>query len=73
MKVGDRDQLAGACRHPAVTHRNLTLGAMAVPAGNGEISITCLMGSIFLWGVEWQKGMLHAASHPFDSPLRLAF
>jgi hypothetical protein len=34
---------------------------------------SCLMGSIFLWGVEWQKGMLHAASHPFDSPLRLAF
>jgi hypothetical protein len=34
---------------------------------------SCLMGSDSLWRVARQKGMLHAASHPFDSPLRLAF
>ena len=34
---------------------------------------SCLMGSNSLWGVERQKGMLHAASRPFDSPLRLGF
>src|ERR1700682_5774371 len=33
---------------------------------------SCLMGSNSLWGVGRQKGMLHAASRPFDSPLRLA-
>jgi len=33
---------------------------------------SCLMGSNPLWRVAQQKGMLHAASRPFDSPLRLA-
>jgi Transposase zinc-binding domain len=33
---------------------------------------SCLMGSNSLWGVGRQKGMLRAASRPFDSPLRLA-
>ena len=33
---------------------------------------SCLMGSDLLWGVQRQKGMLHAASRPFDSPLRFA-
>ena len=32
---------------PAVASVSLALRAMPVPAGNGEISITCLMGSIF--------------------------
>ena len=30
------------------------------------------MESILLWGVDDKKGMLHAASRCFDSPLRLA-
>jgi hypothetical protein len=33
---------------------------------------SCLMGSDSLWRVQRQKGMLHAASRPFDSPLRFA-
>jgi len=33
---------------------------------------SCIMGSNPLWRVAQQKGMLHAASRPFDSPLRLA-
>jgi len=33
---------------------------------------SCVMGSDLLWGVQRQKGMLHAASRPFDSPLRFA-
>ena len=31
---------------------------------------SCLMGSNSLWRVQRRKGMLHAASRPFDSPLR---
>jgi hypothetical protein len=29
----------------------LAFGAVTVFAGNGEFSITCIMGSYFLWGV----------------------
>ena len=39
--------------------------------GHQAISFnSCLMGSNSLWRVQRQKGMLHAASRPFDSPLR---
>ena len=44
-----------------------------VRCGHRVISFnSCLMGSNSLWGVQRQKGMLHAASRPFDSPLRFA-
>ena len=33
---------------------------------------SCLMGSIFFWGVERQSGRLQEAPRPFDSPLGLA-
>jgi hypothetical protein len=32
---------------PAVAGLGLTLGAVPISAGNGELSITCLMGSFF--------------------------
>src|SRR5262249_45270640 len=40
---------------PSLACLRLTLGTMPVPARNGEISITCLMGSISLWGVVGRK------------------
>src|SRR5260370_37659874 len=33
---------------------------------------SCLMESIFKWGADRQRGLRHAASRPFDSPLSLA-
>jgi hypothetical protein len=36
---------------PAQAGVALALGAMPVAARNGELSITCLMGSFLLWGV----------------------
>ncbi len=39
----------------------LTLGAVAVTAGNGELTITCLMGSKFLWGVKCRKCLVPLA------------
>jgi hypothetical protein len=45
--IVDRLQLLLACGQPLVTSVGLALWAMAIAAGNGEISITCLMGSIF--------------------------
>src|SRR3954463_6653321 len=33
---------------------------------------SCLMGSIFLWGVELQRACRTSVARPFDSPLRLA-
>jgi len=32
---------------PALAGLALALGAMAIAAGNGELTITCLMGSLF--------------------------
>ena len=40
-----------ARRQPAVARVRLALGTVPVAARNGELPITCLMGSIFLWGV----------------------
>jgi len=47
MKVVERHQFPGACRDPAIARLGLALRTVAVAASNGEISITCLMGSIF--------------------------
>ncbi len=33
---------------------------------------SCVMESIFKWGADRQRGLRHAASRPFDSPLWLA-
>jgi hypothetical protein len=49
-------------RQPAFPRLCLALRTVPVAAGNGEIPITCLMGSLSLWGVEQQKGLLHMAS-----------
>src|SRR5258708_4596955 len=41
--------------------------------GHRAISFhSCLMESIFKWGADRQRGLRHAASRPFDSPLWLA-
>src|SRR5216684_6413523 len=41
-----RQQLLLASGQPLVPSVGLALRAMTIPAGNGEISITCVMGSI---------------------------
>ena len=38
-------------RDPTLPCLGLTLGAMPIAAANGDLSISCLMGSISLWGV----------------------
>ena len=73
VRIGDRQNLLFAVGKPLIARPAVALRAVSVATRNGELTITCLMGSDFLWGVERQKGRLHAASHPFDSPLRLAF
>jgi len=47
VRVAGRQQLAAACFQPAVARVGLALGAVPVAAGNGDLSITCLMGSLF--------------------------
>jgi hypothetical protein len=46
MSIGCSEQFRASRSQPAVARLALTLWAMPVAAGNGEISITCLMGSI---------------------------
>ena len=45
VEIGQREQLLLAGPDPAGLGQGLALGAMAVAAGNGELSITCLMVS----------------------------
>jgi len=51
VEVADGQDLGLPLGYPLVAGRGLALRTMAVAAGNGELTITCLMGSIFLWGV----------------------
>jgi hypothetical protein len=47
MGVARGQQFGAPCVQPAVAGIALAPGAMPVSAGNGELSITCLMGSLF--------------------------
>ena len=45
MVILDWQQFGLACFKPPLGCRGLALGAMPVATGNGELPITCLMGS----------------------------
>jgi hypothetical protein len=51
VEIARRQKLALSCRDPSLARLVLAFRAMPVTASNGEISITCVMGSISLWGV----------------------
>ena len=55
--VGNRQDLLLPRSKPLITCVGLTLRAMPVSTCNGELSITCLMGSLSLWGLTRRKGM----------------
>ena len=55
VKVAGRQQFLLPSSDPSLTGLSLTLGTMTITTCNGELSITCLMGSISLWGVDWRK------------------
>jgi len=45
--VADRQQFLLADAQPLLPGMGLALWAVAIATGNGELSITCLMGSLF--------------------------
>jgi hypothetical protein len=47
MDVTRREKLLAARCEPAVASSCLTLRAVPISAGNGELTISCLMGSFF--------------------------
>ncbi len=47
MDVARREKLLLTRGDPAIACRRLTLRAVAIAAANGELSITCIMGSFF--------------------------
>ena len=51
QEVGTGEQVCPLFVQPAIRLELVTLRAGAIAAGNGELSITCLMGSVSLWGV----------------------
>ncbi len=52
VEVGHGQQALLAGLEPLVFLEALALGTVPIPAGNGELSITSLMGSGSLWGVD---------------------
>jgi hypothetical protein len=52
QEVGTGQEMAALFFQPAFGLLLMTLRATAVATGNGELSITCLMGSAPLWGVD---------------------
>ena len=51
MDIAGGQKVPAARIEPAVRGVGLTLRTMPISTRNGEISITCLMESNFLWGV----------------------
>jgi len=47
VKVANRQQFPSPGAQPLLPGIGLALGTVPVAAGNGELSITCLMGSFF--------------------------
>jgi hypothetical protein len=47
MDVARWEKLLATCCEPAIASSCLTLRAVSISARNGELSITCLMGSFF--------------------------
>jgi hypothetical protein len=71
VEVGDLQQLCLAVFHPGKRLTALTLRAVAIPATNGELTISCLMGKI---GNGESKGTLRSITEKLAlscSPLRV--
>jgi hypothetical protein len=72
MKIGDAEYFTLACGDPSPTATGLALRTVAIAAGNGELTITCIMESIWLWGVPGEKeefgGLFDAFGVRFCSP-----
>ncbi len=47
MEVAGGQEFSFAGRQPTLACLGLALGAVPISAGNGELSITCIMGSFF--------------------------
>jgi hypothetical protein len=47
VQVARGEQFSSTCSNPPFASSHLTLWAMAITAANGELSISCLMGSFF--------------------------
>jgi hypothetical protein len=62
VEVVGVQQIPLLCFKPSPALLRLALGAASGSAGNGEHPITCLMGSLLLWGVRRRKWMKHRSS-----------
>jgi hypothetical protein len=72
MRIGDRKKFFLPPIDPTTAGVGLAFWAMPVSAANGELTITCIMGSIWLWGVPGEKeefgGLFDAFGVRFCSP-----
>jgi hypothetical protein len=56
---------------PLSFSEGLTLRTVPIPARNGELTITCVMGSIWLWGVMRWEGARPLSHTPFRLPIKV--
>jgi len=47
MEIAGVEEFAFACHQPPLAGLRLTLGAVPISTRNGELTITCIMGSFF--------------------------
>src|SRR5437867_6787371 len=57
VEVGHGQEPLEPLCDPLGSGRVLALGAVAIPTGNGELTITCLMESVPFWGVRGWMGV----------------
>jgi hypothetical protein len=71
VDVGRGQQVLFPRFEPSVAGVGLAFWTMPASAGNGELPITCLMGSNSLWGVRCQKSMLQHGRTPFRLSIKI--
>ena len=55
VKIGNVEKLGLSVLNPLGARQGLAFGTVTIGACNGDLSITCFMGSISLWGVHCGK------------------
>jgi hypothetical protein len=71
MRIGDRKKFFLPPIDPTTAGVGLAFWAMPVSTGTGELTITCLMGSIWLWGVLRWEGAQPLSHTPFKLPIKV--
>jgi len=65
VEITRRQQLLFSRGNPTLARLALALWTVAIPTCNGDLSITCFMGSISLWGVPLLQALVFLTKSVF--------